>query len=343
MKRFISKRIVQACLLLVLVAASGKIVMWWRFTHPNLQYIIRHGTLSQLKQALKHARNLNDEDSVFCLEDHSGEDLFTYDLSPLCTAAQYGKYEMAMELLKAGANPRLNDNGMQSPMAKAVLGGNEKLLINLIRLGADPDVKANIWNEKAVTIAAVAHNRELFDLILKRIPNLVHEGTGVLNDTPLHYAVQSTKTDLAFPAYLLKLGSDVSARDRWGIEPVHYAAECSAPKMVEYLVKHGANPYSCTNDGETILHYAVGGNSLECTKYISTKYPKLICQADNQGETPLSRAQENSRGELITYLRSVGGDQEPNRQVAKRERIHAEHKEMFDRAMRGLARARAVL
>ena len=84
-------------------------------------------------------------------------------------------------------------------------------------------------------------------------------------DTPLHVAAAAYRTDIA--RELLRRGTDVSARNRRGAQPLHYAcvgqpASASwAPRaqaaIVTYLLRAGADPNATDKSGVTPLHRAV--------------------------------------------------------------------------------------
>ena len=88
----------------------------------------------------------------------------------------------------------------------------------------------------------------------------VYEG-----DTALHVAAAAYRTDIA--KELVRSGADVSARNRRGAQPIHYASDgqpASAtwdPKaqasMVTYLIRAGADPNATDKGGVTPLHRAV--------------------------------------------------------------------------------------
>jgi hypothetical protein len=84
-------------------------------------------------------------------------------------------------------------------------------------------------------------------------------------DTPLHMAAAAYESGIA--AELVSRGADVSARNRRGAEPLHYAAD-GVPgatawdpdaqyAMVEFLIAAGADPNAEDKSGVAPLHRAV--------------------------------------------------------------------------------------
>lgn len=94
----------------------------------------------------------------------------------------------------------------------------------------------------------------------KEIDHYVYAG-----DTALHVAAAAYRTD--FAKELVGHGADVSARNRRGAQPLHYAAvgqpasETWDPKaqaaIVTYLLRAGADPNAADKSGVTPLHRAV--------------------------------------------------------------------------------------
>jgi ankyrin repeat protein len=94
----------------------------------------------------------------------------------------------------------------------------------------------------------------------KEIEHYIYAG-----DTALHVAAAAYRTDIA--KELVDHGADVSARNRRGAQPIHYAtigqpgSETWAPKaqanIVVYLLRAGADPNAADKDGVTPLHRAV--------------------------------------------------------------------------------------
>src|SRR2546423_2295308 len=84
-------------------------------------------------------------------------------------------------------------------------------------------------------------------------------------DTALHVAAAAYRTDIA--KELVGHGADVSARNRRGAQPIHYAtigqpgSETRAPRaqaaIVAYLLSAGADPNAADKNGVTPLHRAV--------------------------------------------------------------------------------------
>lgn len=60
---------------------------------------------------------------------------------------------------------------------------------------------------------------------------------------------------------LLENGANPNLGNRWGETPLHYAAKGLSLKSVEAMVKHGADIYARTQEGETVETCAEKGNT----------------------------------------------------------------------------------
>jgi len=84
-------------------------------------------------------------------------------------------------------------------------------------------------------------------------------------DTPLHIAAAAYQTDIA--KEIVSRGTNVSAKNRRGAEPIHYAADgipgspwwnpAAQYAVVEFLIGAGADPNAVDKTGVTPLHRAV--------------------------------------------------------------------------------------
>jgi hypothetical protein len=120
-------------------------------------------------------------------------------------------------------------------------------------------------------------------------------------DTPLHVAAAAYQPGIA--EELVSQGANVSARNRRGAEPLHYAADGvpgspawdpdAQGAVVEFLVAAGADPNSADNSGVAPLHRAVR------TRCAAAVRALLANGADprrrnNRGSTPLHLAIQNT-------------------------------------------------
>jgi hypothetical protein len=134
------------------------------------------------------------------------------------------------------------------------------------------------------------------DYFFTEIQHYVYAG-----DTALHVAAASYQPEIA--RALIAGGADVSAKNRRGAQPLHYAAD-GAPgaanwnpdaqaATVTYLIKGGADPGAVDNSGVAPLHRGV---RTRCAAAVSALLaggadPR---QPNRNGSTPLGLATQNT-------------------------------------------------
>jgi ankyrin repeat protein len=131
---------------------------------------------------------------------------------------------------------------------------------------------------------------------LKEIEHYVYAG-----DTALHVAAAAYRTDIA--KELVGHGADVSARNRLGAQPIHYAtvgqpgSETWDPKaqaaIVAYLLRAGADPNAADKSGVTPLHRAVRTRCAAAVRVLLANGADPR-RKNGSGSTPLHLAVQNT-------------------------------------------------
>jgi ankyrin repeat protein len=130
----------------------------------------------------------------------------------------------------------------------------------------------------------------------KEIEHYVYAG-----DTALHIAAAGYRTDIA--KELVSHGADVSARNRRGAQPIHYASigqpgsETWAPRaqaaIVAYLLRAGADPNAADKSGVTPLHRAVRTRCAAAVRVLLANGADPR-RKNGSGSTPLHLAVHNT-------------------------------------------------
>lgn len=129
--------------------------------------------------------------------------------------------------------------------------------------------------------------------------------------------------------YLLAMGADVRARDRWNFTPLH---EAGSREVAEILINRGANLYAWSNTGATPLQTAVYGARTDVARFLAArgaktdifleaamgrlarvrqlvrKKPRLVNKTETNGWTPLHHAAAAGRHETVVFLLSAGAE-----------------------------------
>jgi ankyrin repeat protein len=150
---------------------------------------------------------------------------------------------------------------------------------------------------RAVTVGATREAASAY--FFKEITHYAYAG-----DTALHMAAAAYETGIA--KELISKGANVSARNRRGAEPLHYAAD-GAPgspawdpdaqyAIVEFLIAAGANPNAEDKSGVAPLHRAVRTRCTAAVRALLTGGAEIV-RRNKSGSTPLHLAvQDTGRG-----------------------------------------------
>ncbi|PSN51165.1 hypothetical protein C0J52_06081, partial [Blattella germanica] len=159
--------------------------------------------------------------------------------TPLLTAVKLGNKELAIKLLKDGANPNAKDGYGNTPMHYAAVMNLVKVVDCLLELKCDID-STNRGGETPLLKAIERENEEIAITLLKHgaNPNAKDE----YGRTPMHYAAH---------------GANPNTKNEYGDSPMHYAAGKNLMKVVECLLELKCD-IDCTNRrGETPLLKAI--------------------------------------------------------------------------------------
>jgi len=120
-------------------------------------------------------------------------------------------------------------------------------------------------------------------------------------DTPLHIAAAAYQRDIA--EELVSRGANISARNRRGAEPLHYAADGTPASpswnpdaqhvVVEFLIGAGADPNSADKTGVAPLHRAVRTRCAAAVRALLSNGADAL-RKNKGGSTPLHLAVQNT-------------------------------------------------
>ena len=120
-------------------------------------------------------------------------------------------------------------------------------------------------------------------------------------DTPLHIAAAAYQRDIA--EELVSRGANVSAKNRRGAEPLHYAADGipgspswnpdAQHSVVEFLIRAGADPNAEDKTGVTPLHRAVRTRCTPAVRALLSNGADAL-RKNKGGSTPLHLAVQNT-------------------------------------------------
>ena len=179
-----------------------------------------------------------------------------------------GHVEVALLLVKHGADSRARNTHGYTPLYFASLNGDMGVVRFLVEHGADLTVKDN-------------------------------EGR-----TLLHVASNNGHVEVA--RFLLEHNADPVTRGKSGWTPLHGAAYCGHLQVVQLLVEHGADPTVQSDGGLTPLHLASRNGHVEIVLFLVEHGSDPA--AGKSGVTPLLLASYNGHVEIVQFLVDHGGD-----------------------------------
>ena len=181
-------------------------------------------------------------------------------------------------------------------------GPDDGALLALFRaIASGDDIEVSRWLDRSPDLArspirSGASRQDSHDHFLDPIRHYVYAG-----DTALHIAAAAHRRNLV--ESLVSRGADVSARNRRGAEPLHYAADgspsaesgdgVSQRHVITYLVDAGADPNAMDKSGVAPLHRAVRNRcSAAVSALIENGADPLLM--NRSGSTPLHLAVQNT-------------------------------------------------
>jgi uncharacterized protein len=157
----------------------------------------------------------------------------------------------------------------------------------------------------AIVEAAQSGNRDALRAALKDGGDVnAAQGDGM---TPLHWA--AVRNDVEMADLLMYAGANVKATTRiGGYTPLLVAAKTGNAKVIETLIKHGADPDRTTTNGTTPLMLAAAAGDADAVRILAYYSANVNAREKVKGETALDFAAASGRTEAIRVLTAAGAD-----------------------------------
>ena len=207
-------------------------------------------------------------------------------------------------LLKAGADPGIEDANGNTWLHHSVIGCSIEVLETLIDYGVD----LNATNKKCHTALMMACDKGNIDginVLMKAgaDPNIV-DADGY---NCLHFVVlRGCSIDVL--QKITEHGADVNAVNKNGVTSLMMASEKGNVDFINVLLKDGADINIADADGDTCLHISVlQGCSIEVLQTL-IDHGVDVNAIDEKGDTALMLASEKGNVEFIYLLLKAGAD-----------------------------------
>ena len=188
-------------------------------------------------------------------------------------AFNIGDTDLALSLLRCGANVHALDVMGSNPIHRASGGGHTDIVWLLLEHDADVDLKTTT------------------------------------HVTPLAFAASFGQ--VATSRLLIQEGADVNSRTAEGETPLYRASQSGHLEVVRLLVDNGAHLDVSAYRGWTPLHSAARNGHLDTVKYLLESGTNVNTLSDDR-KTPLDLAFDNGKPEVASFLSRFTADPIPS-------------------------------
>ena len=238
-----------------------------------------------------------------------GEPILAYDSrgwAPIHVAAVRGESAIFAQLLSAGAavnTPTSSNNNKETPIHLVAEQGPVAILSVLLNHGADVRARNAIGN----TPLMISAMESRADMVAALLANGSDPNSGTDIETALLLACRRGSHS-AITA-LIEAGADVNKSNKWGVAPLHEAAEWGSVTDVRYLLAYDANPRARAYGINTPLYYALRTSDNPLPKVSNVEIVRALLETDvprddvfANGWTPIHLAVRSGNWEILQIL-----------------------------------------
>ncbi len=194
-----------------------------------------------------------------------------------------------------------------SAVAIAAAAGHLPIVQALIETGK---IHLDACNAYGVTALTATIARGHLDIVKYLIQNGANPyGDHTWNPTPISFAVKAGHFNLV--KYLAKMGASFDTKEYCGenllMGAVGGERNKQNPIILAYLIENGMDIEEPTNEGNTVLFYAVIQQNYKAVQYLLQKGADINKQ-NNKGETPLMTAVLNNDVKMASFLLQNGAN-----------------------------------
>ena len=217
---------------------------------------------------------------------------------------QENKWDLAMDVLKEGADVNARDEKGRTPAFYCVEKGKYNILTNLDQ---SPDgterrkVDLNAQDNSGMSLlhCAVKNKQDAIVTYLVRVRACTPKTQMKNGTSPVFDAAKSGTAEQV--KLLLTFGADPNAATTSGLTALHQAAARGNLDMVKELVQAGAEVNAITKEGRTPIFYAAERGKASTVSFLLDKKAEINL-ADEKGITPLILAARSGNAALVKFL-----------------------------------------
>ena len=265
---------------------------------PSLHSAIINNNIELVFHMIKNGSNVNEKDS-------NGS-------TPLILASEKGYLKIASILIKNKAYIHITNKDGDTALHQAIWHNHTRLALFLIKNSVPIINLKGRGGYSSLSIASAFGNIQIVSSLIKYGAIINNEPKNGV--TPLHHASFGTIPSRFYPDYLevisllLKSGLDINEKDSSGQTPLHHASNWYFPnpskhnkyldkltyqseqvKVMNFLIKNGANVNAKDSRGITPLHHASSSENLKAISFLIKSGAKVNSKNQN-GVTPLHMA-----------------------------------------------------
>lgn len=278
---------------------------------------IRGGNLDILELCKQYGGTFENglEIAVSCHQNHvfdwlvSNIDSLRDKMPSLESIAKSGNILVAILFLSSGGDPKQGEDFRRPPLLRAAELGHDFMLKLLVENGCTPTVVTE-YGDCALHLAAkLGHIDTIRYLLDKGCSATLANPKGW---TPLHNAARNDNVDVV--KLFIEKGADVNASTITGHSVLHISLLNNCFQVANCLLDFKANPNTKSTDGRdrTPLTVAISKNQVQLAKRMVELGADVNTRADIT--SPLALAVQLDNQELITYLKSHGALDLPNKE-----------------------------
>ncbi len=222
----------------------------------------------------------------------------------LANALQMKDIQLVEALLKQGVDvnsPSSSDG--RTPLMIALVNKNLQKYVNVFLEKSTNINQQDKTGKTALFLACEYENEKAVDMLLeaKADPNIVNEK----GESPLNKAIEVKNKSLIHK--LVEAGANINNLDRFKRSPLFYLSWYAYIPEVKLFIEKGADVDIPSVTGDTALHAAVIGKSIECVKLLLDADANINAQNDIKS-TPLHLAVGEGEVDIIQLLLEEGAD-----------------------------------
>lgn len=251
---------------------------------------------------LKHESKLSCSIQAMCAIPTDGlsyGEILTQSNRGLWLAANYGLYEIALTLMKDGADVNQKDSVGQTPLHRAAIGGHDNVLSLLLEHHAAIEARCKRQRTPLHWASLVGCDQTSQILLDKGAP-LCASDDG--RSQALHLAAIGGHAKLV--DLLIKRGASINAVDSYTGTPLYRAAETGSESCVRLLLDSGADVNLANQFNQTALHRAADIGHFGVAKLLLERGADFRLK-DYYGWTPFYRAADMGHSDIADLLRDL--------------------------------------